>query len=102
VKYAKTQADKIGVQTRALIDELLDQEYPLKYLRRVQGILRLAQSGQVSNSSLEYACKQALTFKKTFYEYVKTTAIFYQVHGNRPVSAAPIRELADVHLHQTK
>lgn len=101
VKHAKSQADKIGVQTRALIDELLDQEYPLKYLRRVQGILRLAQSGLVSPAALEYACKQGRIFKKTHYEYIKSTATFYQVHGNRPVNAAPKREPAEIHLHQT-
>jgi hypothetical protein len=101
VKHAKHQADQIGPQTRTLVDALLDQEYPLRYLRRVQGILRLSQSGLVSSAALEYACKQALLFKKTHYEYVKSTANFYQIHGNRPVNTAPRRAAAEVHLHQT-
>jgi transposase len=100
VKYAKSQADRIGPHTRSVIDQLLDQDYPLKYLRRVQGILRLVQSGMVRVESLEYACKQGKVFQKLTYEYIKSTATFYQINGNRPVNVAPLREAAEVHLHQ--
>lgn len=100
VKNAKSQSERIGPKTKAVVSELLDQEYPLKYLRRVQGILRLVQSGQVSTMALEYACAQALTFRKFQYNYIQSVAKFYQVNGNRPVSAPPKRELGEVHLHQ--
>ncbi len=99
VRHAKSEAERIGPKTSALVNELLDQEYPLRYLRRVQGILRLVQSGQVSPASLEYACKQGLTFRKLHYDYIKSSANFYQVNGNRPVSVAPVRDHTEVHLH---
>lgn len=99
VRHAKNEATRIGPKTKAVIDELLDQEYPLRYLRRVQGILRLVQSGQVSRESLEYACMQGLTFRKLHYDYIKSTAKFYQINGNRPVAVAPLREPTEVHLH---
>lgn len=53
IKYVKMEALKIGPETVQLIDAILGGEYPLRYLRRAQGILRLAQSGQVKPASLE-------------------------------------------------
>jgi transposase len=100
VKNAKAQSERLGPKTQAVVSLLLDHEYPLKYLRRVQGILRLAQSGQVSTGALEYACAQALTFQKFHYHYIQSVAKFYQINGNRPVSAAPRREPGEVHLHR--
>jgi transposase len=100
VKHAKTEAEKVGPETRALMDELFSTDHPLRYLRRAQGILRLVQTSQVSKEALEYACKQGRVFGKTNYDYIKSTAKFYHVNGNRPVIAAPKRELSQVHLHR--
>jgi hypothetical protein len=99
VKHAKNEAEKIGPETISLVNNLLDREYPLKYLRRVQGILRLYQSSRVSKEALEYACKQGQTFQKTYYEYIKATAVFYQCHGNRPKAVPPVRDPHSVYLH---
>jgi transposase len=100
VKHAKTEADRIGPETRALMEELFNTDCPLRYLRRAQGILRLVQSSQVSKEALEYACKQGRIFNKTNYDYIKSTAKFYHINGNRPVIVAPKRELSQVHLHR--
>ena len=99
VRHAKNEASRVGPKTVHLVNELLDTEYPLRYLRRVQGILRLVQSGQVSREALEYACAQGLTFRKLHYDYIKSSAKFFQVNGNRPVAVAPLRESTEVHLH---
>jgi transposase len=99
VQHAKKEAEKIGPEIRALVDELLNQEYPLKYLRRIHGILRLFQSGQVDQPSLEFACRQGRLFKKTNYEYIKSAAKHFQIHGNRPVVAAPRRDPSEIYLH---
>ena len=101
IKYVKAEALKIGPETVRLIDDILGGEYPLRYLRRAQGILRLAQSGQVKPASLEYASRQGLLFKKPNYGFVKAAAEHYEANGNRPASvkAAPIRNLDEINLH---
>jgi transposase len=99
IKHAKSQASKIGPETEKLVNALVDQVYPLKYLRRIQGIVRLVQSGRVSKQGLEHACKQALVFKNTRYEFIKSTALFFDVNGRRPVLATPERNLEEVYLH---
>src|SRR5271170_4026761 len=60
IKHAKAQAEKIGPETLKLVEELINHDFPLKYLRRIQGIVRLFHSGRVTRLSLEYACRQAL------------------------------------------
>lgn len=96
---AKAEANKIGPQTKALIDHLLDTDYPLKHLRRAQGILRLVRSELVKPEALEYAASKAMSFQKTHLHYVKACALHYQLHGSKPVLAAPAREKSQIHLH---
>ena len=102
IKYAKAEARKVGPDTERLIEELIGGEYPLRYLRRVQGILRLLQSGRVSAAAMEYASRQALAFRKTNYNYIKSAAEHFDANGNRPVSvrAAPKRNLDEINLHK--
>ncbi|HPI40982.1 MAG TPA: IS21 family transposase [Pseudobdellovibrionaceae bacterium] len=101
IKYVRAEAAKVGPETVRLIDEIVGGEYPLRYLRRAQGIVRLVQSGQVKPLSLEYASRQAMLFKKTSYGYVKSAAEHYEANGNRPASAkaAPLRSLDEINLH---
>lgn len=40
----KKEASKIGVETQSVIDTLLSGQSPLRYLRRAQGIIRLAKT----------------------------------------------------------
>jgi hypothetical protein len=101
VQLAKREAAAVGLETEKLVCHLLEVSYPLRYLRRVQGILRLFQSGRVSGQGLEHACKMAMVFNKTQYPYVKATAEYFDRDGNRPrlAGSAPIREAQSMFLH---
>jgi len=99
IKYAKNEADKIGPNTKALVDKLFEGPYPLKHLRRVQGILRLGLKKTVSNEALEHATKMALTFNKLTFGYVQSTALHFEHHGKRPVIVTPKRDQNEIYLH---
>jgi transposase len=101
VQQAIKEAQKIGPQTTKLVSELLSGSYPLKYLRRVQGILRLFQTARVSVAALEHACKMGLTFNKHQFPYIQATAQYYDRNGNRPtaVKSPPVREVSSIYLH---
>jgi transposase len=101
VQHAIKTAERIGPNTLALVKVLLICEYPLKYLRRVQGILRLHQSANVTRAGLEYAARAAVTFNKLQLSYVQSTAQYFDKNGNRPsiVRTAPQREASSMHLH---
>lgn len=104
VQAALLQSEKIGPETAKLVSELLSGSYPLKYLRRVQGILRLYQTARVSREGLEHACKMGMTFKKHQFPYIQATAEYFDKNGNRPsaVKAAPVREKGSVYLHNNE
>jgi hypothetical protein len=48
VRSAQAEADRIGPKLSELVQSLFASSHPLRHLRRVQGILRLHQSGRVS------------------------------------------------------
>jgi hypothetical protein len=100
VHHAKEQAKRIGPHVEKLIDELLSGEHPLRHLRRVQGILRLIKSHQVSGEALDYACSQGLIFKKTRLAYIRSCAVYFQQNGLKPKLVTPERPLESVHLRQ--
>jgi transposase len=99
VRSAVNMAKKIGPQTAALVESLVGGNYPLKYLRRIQGILRLNQSGIVSKESLEYASDQATRFNKKTFHYVKQAALFFENGGTKPRLVTPQRTASDLYLH---
>lgn len=101
VQIALRDAEKIGPETLKLVTELLGGSYPLRYLRRAQGILRLHQSGRVSCKALEHAAKMGMTYGKLQFHYVQATAEYFDKNGNRPSLArsAPKRDLGDIYLH---
>lgn len=100
VEYAKAQGRKIGPNTSALIEELLGGTHPLRYLRRVLGILRFTKS--VSKEAMEFAAKQAILFRKTDLYYIRACAGNFHGSGGRLVTLqAPIRDLSAVHLHDS-
>ena len=98
--HARAEAEKIGPLTVALVSHLLEGTHPLRYLRRIQGILRLSKS--LSKESLEYASKQAMLFHKTQFAYVKACAEHFELHGPQLALAAPERDYETLHLHQRK
>jgi len=99
IKFAKNEADKIGPHTRILVDRLFESEYPLKHLRRVQGILRLAQKKTASCEAIEHAAKMAVTFNKMTFGFVQSTALNFQTHGKRLGLITPKRDEAELYLH---
>lgn len=101
VQVALRDAERVGPQTRLLVAELLGGSYPLKFLRRVQGILRLHQSGRVSGLGLEHAAKMGLCYNKLQLAYIQGTAEYFDRSGNRPtvVRSAPRRDLDNIYLH---
>ena len=101
VQLALREAEKIGSETEKLVGQLLSGSYPLKYLRRVQGILRLHQSGRVTRAGLEHASKMAMQFNKLHFQYVQNAAEHFDKNGNRPVvvRAAPVRDPNQMYLH---
>jgi hypothetical protein len=87
-----------------LVTELLSGSYPLKHLRRVQGILRLHQTKRVTREALEYATKMALIYSRPQFPYVQATAEYFDKNGLRPtiVRSAPKREQSLLYLHNPK
>lgn len=74
VGAARKEAERIGPATTKLVEALVEGDYPLKHLRRIQGILRLHSSRHVSTEALEYACEQAAKFARPRLNYVKACA----------------------------
>jgi len=100
VHHAREQAKRIGPNVEKLIDILTSGEHPLRHLRRVQGILRLIRSHQVSIEALDYACAQGLAFRKTRLAYLKACAMHFQRNGLKPKLVAPERPQASIYLRQ--
>jgi transposase len=100
VHHAKEQAKKLGPNVEKLVEKLLSTDYPLRHLRRVQGILRLAKRYPITAEALDHACQRALTFNKTRLAYIKDCALYFVSYGQRPTLLAPSRQADTVHLHQ--
>jgi transposase len=79
---------------------LFATDHPLRHLRRVQGILRLATRYPITLEALNHACAQALLFNKTRLSYIKDCALYFLSHGQRPTLIAPSRQADTIHLHQ--
>lgn len=99
VCMALREAERIGPQMQKVIHQLVHGNHPLRYLRRVQGILRLKKSPQMSAEALEYGAGMALKFRKLRLGYIKSCAEHYAVNGTRPIGLSPRRERGEVFLH---
>lgn len=99
VCMALREAEHIGPQMQKVIHQLVHGNHPLRYLRRVQGILRLKKSPQITTEALEYGAGMALKFRKLRLGYIKSCAEHYAVNGTRPVGVSPRRERGEVFLH---
>jgi len=100
VHHAKAQAQKLGPNVEKLVEKLLATDYPLRHLRRVQGILRLAKRYPITPAALDHACQRALSFNKTRLSYIKDCALYFVTHGQRPTLIAPNRQPDAIHLHE--
>lgn len=96
----KKEAQRIGAETLAVADELLSGHSPLRYLRRVQGIVRLAKA--LPGEAIEYGCKQARLFGRLRLRYITDCATQFHRNGARPllVKIAPQRQLSELFLHE--
>lgn len=99
VCMALREAERIGPQMQKVIHQLVHGNHPLRYLRRVQGILRLKKSPQITNDALEYGAGMALKFRKLRLGYIKSCAEHYAANGTRPIGLSPRREPGEVFLH---
>ena len=100
VRSAQAEAERIGPKTLELVQSLINSSHPLRYLRRVQGILRLPHNSRVTREALEYAADKALTFKKPRLAYIKACAEHYDANGARLVLVKPKRDGQDLYLHR--
>jgi transposase len=103
VQSAVREARLIGPETEQLVTKLLGGTYPLQYLRRVQGILRLKSSGRVTAAGLEHACRHGTQLNKSYCSYLKASAEHFDKNGAKPtiVRSAPIREVGSMYLHNS-
>ncbi len=100
VRHAQQQAKQLGPHVEQLVEHLFSGSHPLRHLRRVQGILRLAKRYPITAEALDHACQRALTFNKTRLAYIKDCARYFVAHGQRPTLLTPQRKPDSVHLHQ--
>jgi transposase len=101
IHHALAEAKKLGPHVEELVGELCSGQHPLRHLRRVQGILRLAKRYPITAEALDHACQRALTFNKKRLAYIKDCALYFVSHGQRPTLLAPQRKPDTVHLHQS-
>ena len=101
VRHAQQQATTLGPHVEKLVGELCSGSHPLRHLRRIQGILRLAKRYPITAEALDHACQRALTFNKKRLAYVKDCALYFLSHGQRPTLVTPQRKPDTVHLHQS-
>ena len=100
ISKAKSEAKKIGENTFKLIDFLFSQQHPLRYLRPVQGMLRLIYSNKFNKDDMEYATKMAMAHRIYRLAYITDCCKFHAQGGVKPRSPnAPIRDLNTLHLH---
>lgn len=100
INKAKSEAKKIGENTFALIDFLFAQQHPLRYLRPVQGMLRLIYSNKFKKEDMEYATKMAMAHRIYRLSYITDCCTFHAQGGTKPrSSSAPIRDPQTMHLH---
>lgn len=89
---AVKQAKIIGPDTEILIRKVFNQDrFPLKKLRKVQGILKL--NIKYSNEALEHASGLALEFDKLSYYYIESCCKHYRPKVASSNTGAPIRDL---------
>lgn len=97
IVWARREAGQSGPEMKALVEQLLEGSQPLRYLRRIQGILRLRKL--YSPRALEYACHQAMLFNRLRLVYVTDCAKKFELLGHRPrVVGGPERDLSSIYL----
>jgi hypothetical protein len=82
----RNKSKEVGPNVEALIESLMSGPYPLKHLRRAQGIIALVK--KYPASQLDFACEQALLLNRPLIRFIESVA-------KRPpykISELPTRE----------
>lgn len=100
IKRIERIALAIGPVTSQYVEwQLQSQEYPLKVLRRLQGLIRFYQKQGASKESMEFAAQRSLTYKQIRLRYFMSCAeAFKPGRDNLRVVSPPKRETANIHL----
>lgn len=97
--YFLAKAEKIGPQTKILIQKVMEKfDYPVQSFRSCFGILRLAE--KVGNPALEACCRDAVLHGKCSYTYIANTISLYAEADNRTAEKA-VRQLKPADTEQT-
>lgn len=89
---AKKQAIQLGPHVEAVINKLLkESRYPLKVLRKIQGILGLKSS--FTNEELDHGCRLAIEFERLSFNNIKKFSKNYKKMNKKHNEKAPIRQL---------
>jgi transposase len=92
IALARREAEKVGPNTLLLVERLLNEDrYPLKNLRRVQGILQLAE--KFETVAMEYGCEMALQFEYLNYDRIKRFAKGYRPKKEEFLDVSPTRQV---------
>ena len=93
----KEEARRIGPKTEAFVNELFSRPAPLRYLRRVQGLVRLKKA--LPLEAIEHACAQGMLFNRYRLKYVADCAKQFSASDGRIKVLPPVREKNEIHLH---
>ena len=98
----KREAERASPEFSRVVCHLLDSSHPLRFFRRIQGLLRLSKTH--SRDAMIYACTQAFTFNRFDYNFIQNLARRYEQQGGRVVglSSVPARDLSAVFLKAVK
>lgn len=87
----RREAEKIGENTQLLVEKILAQDrFPLKNLRKVQGILALR--NQTTCEAMEYASEMAIEFNRMNYDRIKRFAKGYRPNKDGNIDLRPARQ----------
>ena len=90
IGLARRDAELVGANTLLVVERLLNEDrFPLKNLRRVQGIIGL--SKQFEKESMEYGCEMALHFEHLNYDRIRRFAKGYRPHKD-VINTSPTRQ----------
>jgi len=90
IGLARRDAELVGANTLLVVERLLNEDrFPLKNLRRVQGIISL--SKQFEKEAMEYGCEMALHFEHLNYDRIRRFAKGYRPHKD-VLNTSPTRQ----------
>jgi hypothetical protein len=88
---SRREAEMVGPNMSLVIEKLLNEDrFPLKNLRRIQGIIGL--SKQFEKEALEYGCEMALHYEYLNYDRIKKFARGYRPSRDNKDEQSPLRQ----------